>query len=152
MTNAERTQITGRTILLYDGICVLCNRTVQFLLRHDRDATLLFAPIESSLGQELLTRFNAQDGPEGVVLITNTLTPVERLYRRSDAFNEILPLLNDPWPAIGRILRLIPHPLRELGYSIVARIRYRIFGRYDTCPLPTPHERNKIIGVYRSED
>jgi predicted DCC family thiol-disulfide oxidoreductase YuxK len=148
MTVAERTQIEGRPILLYDGVCVLCNRTVHFLLRHDRAAILRFAPIESTLGQELLAPFNAQHGPEGVVLITSPLTPAARLYRRSDAFGQILPLLDAPWPAIGRLLRLIPRPLREFGYTLVVRLRYRIFGRYATCPLPTPSQRSRILGVY----
>lgn len=141
-----RSQIEGRPVLLFDGVCVFCNRTVQFLIRHDPKATLRFVPLESPLGQSLLNRFNAQDGPEGIVLITNTLTPSAHLSRRTEAFSDTLHLL-PPWNTLGRALRLIPRPLREWAYTLFARYRYRLFGRHITCPLPTPDQRSKILGI-----
>ena len=155
MTEAERAQIAGRPLLLYDGVCVLCNGLVRFLLRHDnseakseaRLATFRFAPLQSPLALELLPP-SATTALEGVVLITNTLTPSQRLYRRSDAVAHALQLLGSPWRRFGTLLALIPRPLREFGYTIVARLRYRLFGRYATCPIPTPDQRSRILGVY----
>ena len=142
-----RSQIEGRPVLLFDGVCVFCNRTVQFLIRHDRKAVLRFVPLESPLGQDLLAQFNAQQGPEGIVLITNTLTPNARLSRRTEAFSDTLQLLPQPWNTLGRALRLIPRPLREWAYTLFARHRYRLFGRHPTCPIPPPHQRSKILGI-----
>src|SRR6266851_7872932 len=155
MTEAERAQIAGRPLLLYDGVCVLCNGLVRFLLRRDnseakseaRLATFRFAPLQSPLALELLPP-SATTALEGVVLITNTLTPSQRLYRRSDAVAHALQLLGSPWRRFGTLLALIPRPLREFGYTIVARLRYRLFGRYATCPIPTPDQRSRILGVY----
>ncbi len=142
-----RTQIEGRPVLLFDGVCVFCNRTVQFLIRRDREATLRFVPLESPLGQALLAPFNAQQGPEGVILITNALTPSARLSRRTEAFSDTLQLLPSPWSTLGKTLRLVPRFLREFGYSLFARYRYRLFGRHASCPVPSPEQRSRILGI-----
>jgi predicted DCC family thiol-disulfide oxidoreductase YuxK len=150
---AHRSQIEGHPIVLFDGVCVFCNRTVRLLMRMDRHAILRFVPLESPLGQQLLARHDAQHGPddpveapEGIALITGALTPAEHLSRRTEAFSDILILLGGLWRALGQLLRLIPRPLREFGYSIIARYRYNIFGRYETCPLPTVAQRTQFIG------
>jgi predicted DCC family thiol-disulfide oxidoreductase YuxK len=148
MTPAERTAIEDRALLLYDGVCALCNGSVSFLLKHDRHDQLRYAPLQSALGREMLARAGIYLIPDGVVLITNALTPAERVYRRSDAAAAALELLRPPWSPLGRLLRLVPRPLRELGYRIVARLRYRLFGRYDTCPIPPPAQRARLLGVY----
>ena len=120
-------------------------------MRMDRRAILRFVPLESPLGKQFLVRHNTQhegpsEAPEGIVLITGALTPAEHLSRRTEAFSDILILLGGRWRALGGLLRLIPRPLRESGYSIIARYRYNIFGRYETCPLPTVAQRTQFIG------
>ena len=152
LVEAHRSQIEGHPIVLFDGVCVFCNRTVRLLMRMDRRAILRFVPLESPLGKQFLARHNAQhegssEAPEGIVLITGALTPAEHLSRRTEAFSDILILLGGLWRALGQLLRLIPRPLREFGYSIIARYRYNIFGRYETCPLPTVTPRNQFIGI-----
>jgi predicted DCC family thiol-disulfide oxidoreductase YuxK len=142
-----RSQLEGRPVLLFDGVCVFCNRTVQFLIRHDREAVLRFVPLESPLGQDLLAQFNAQQGPEGVILITNALTRSARLSRRTEAFSDTLQLLPPPWSMVGRTLQLIPRPLREWSYTLFARYRYRLFGRHATCSIPPPEQRSRILGI-----
>jgi predicted DCC family thiol-disulfide oxidoreductase YuxK len=74
------------------------------------------------------------------------LTPKEHLYRRSDAVAVALQLLGGVWRVLGKTLALLPRPLRDWGYGIVARFRYRLFGRYDTCPLPPPEQRSRLLG------
>jgi predicted DCC family thiol-disulfide oxidoreductase YuxK len=148
MTAGERIAIEGRAVLLYDGVCGLCNGFVRLLLQHDKLDTVRYAPLQSALGHEILARFGEHSFPDGVVLITNVLTPQERLYRRSDAVAAALQLLSTPWRLLGRTLTLVPGPLREWGYGIVARLRYRVFGRYTTCPIPAPNQRNRLLGVY----
>jgi predicted DCC family thiol-disulfide oxidoreductase YuxK len=148
MTEPERAEIEGRALLLYDGVCALCNGVVQFLLKHDQQEKLRYAPLQSSLGREILGRFEIRTFPDGVVLLTDALKPQERLYNRSDAVAGALKLLPTPWRLLGRLLSLVPRTLREFGYGIVARLRYRILGRYDTCPLPPLDQRRKLLGVY----
>ncbi|MEO6982756.1 MAG: DCC1-like thiol-disulfide oxidoreductase family protein [Edaphobacter sp.] len=147
MTEAEHTQIEARPLLLYDGVCALCNHLVRFLLKRDHRATLRFAPLESPLGREILARFGLLAPPGGIVLITGTLTPSERLHHRSSAIAEALQLLDNPWKTMGQTLSRLPLPLREPAYRLIARLRYRLFGRFPTCPIPTPEERSRILGV-----
>jgi predicted DCC family thiol-disulfide oxidoreductase YuxK len=148
MTEVERNAIEGRALLLYDGVCALCNGVVQFLMKHDRLDRFRYAPLQSSLGREVLARFDIYAFPDGVMLLTDALTPAEHLYQRSDAVAAPLERLSMPWRLVGRVLRLVPRPLRDWGYGIVARFRYRLFGRYDTCPLPPPEQRSRLLGVY----
>jgi predicted DCC family thiol-disulfide oxidoreductase YuxK len=154
MTERERNAIEGRAVLLYDGVCALCNGVVQFLMKHDRLDKFRYAPLQSGLGREVLARFNIHSFPDGVMLLTDALTPGEHLYQRSDAVAEALQRLGGSggpsgiWRLAGRALRLLPRPLRDWGYGVVARFRYRLFGRYDTCPIPPPEQRSKLLGVY----
>ena len=148
MTDAERSAIEGRALLLYDGVCALCNGVVKFLMKRDRRDRFRYAPLQSELGREMLARFGILELPDGVILIVNTLTAEERLYQRSDAVAGCLRLLGGPWRGVESALRLIPRWLREWGYGVVARFRYRVFGRYDACPVPTPEERGRLLGVY----
>jgi predicted DCC family thiol-disulfide oxidoreductase YuxK len=147
MTSAERNAIEGRALLLYDGVCALCNGVVHLLMKHDRLDRFRYAPLESNLGREMLARFGIRTFPDGVVLVTDALTPEERVYHRSDAVAASLQRLEPPWRLAGKMLAMLPRPLRDWGYGVVARFRYRIFGRYDTCPLPTPEQRDRLLGV-----
>ena len=148
MTEPEYAEIEGRALLLYDGVCALCNGIVQFLLQHDRLERLRYAPLQSALGHEILSRVGIHSFPDGVMLLTDALTPRERLYQRSDAVAAALTLLSRPWRLLGRLVALVPRSLREFGYGVIARIRYRLFGRYDTCPLPPLDQRRKLLGMY----
>jgi predicted DCC family thiol-disulfide oxidoreductase YuxK len=148
MTEAERSAIEGRALLLYDGVCALCNGVVKFLMKRDWRDRFRYAPLQSELGREMLARFGILEFPDGVMLVVNALTAEEQLYQRSDAVAACLRLLDGPWPAVGSAVGLIPPWLREWGYGVVARFRYRVFGRYDTCPVPSPEERGRLLGVY----
>jgi predicted DCC family thiol-disulfide oxidoreductase YuxK len=148
MMETERNAIEGRALLLYDGVCALCNGVVQFLMKRDKLDRLRYAPLQSNFGREMLARFDIHNFPDGVVLLTDALTPKEHLYQRSDAVAFAMMRLGRPWQLAGRVLQLIPRLLRDWGYGIVARLRYRLFGRYDTCPLPSPEQRSRLLGVY----
>jgi predicted DCC family thiol-disulfide oxidoreductase YuxK len=85
-------------------------------------------------------------GNSGTILVAQALdTSAERLLLRSDAVLAILRQLPSPWPAIAACLQLIPRPLRDLGYRLIARWRYRIWGHLDTCPIPTAEERARFL-------
>ena len=148
MTETERNAIEGRALLLYDGVCALCNGVVQFLMKQDKLDKFRYTPLQSSLGREVLARFDIHAFPDGVMLLTDAVTPAEQLYRRSDAVAASLQLLSGAWPVVGRVLKVVPRPLRDWGYGIIARLRYRLFGRYDSCPTPSPEQRGRLLGVY----
>jgi predicted DCC family thiol-disulfide oxidoreductase YuxK len=143
MTEAERARIAGRPVLLYDGVCALCNGVVRFLLKRDETAMFRFAPLESGVARELA---GEGDAVEGVVLVADALEKGQRVYRRSDAVAEALRLLGGGWKALGRGLGLVPRVMREAGYGLVARTRYRVFGRYAVCPVPGAAERERFVG------
>ena len=148
MNEAERNAIEGRALLLYDGVCALCNGVVKFLMKRDRLDRFRFAPLQSDLGREVLAHFDIHSFPDGVVLVSDALTSGERIYRRSDAVQESLQQLGAPWKQMGKALTLLPRFLREWGYGVIARYRYRLFGRYNTCPMPSPEQRSRLLGVY----
>jgi predicted DCC family thiol-disulfide oxidoreductase YuxK len=148
MTTEERNAIEGRALLLYDGVCALCNGVVQFLMKRDKQDRFRYAPLQSDLGREVLARFEIRSFPDGVILLTDALTASEKLYHRSNAIGASLRLLGGPWTGIGKALEMVPRRLREWGYGIVARFRYRLFGRYVTCPVPSPDQRGRLLGVY----
>ena len=108
-----------------------------------------YAPLQSELGREVLARLDIHTFPDGVMLLTDALTPGERLYQRSDAVAAALQRLGAPWwRLVGKAMSAGTATLRDWGYGIVARFRYRLFGRYDTCPIPPPEQRSRLLGVY----
>jgi predicted DCC family thiol-disulfide oxidoreductase YuxK len=133
-------------ILLYDGVCGLCNRHVQFILRHDRAANFRFAALQSPFAARILARHGANPSDlDTAYVVINYDEPNESLLLRSDAILFVLKQLGGVWRFAGFILSLIPRPIRNWGYNLVARTRYRIFGRYDSCPLPTAETRSRFL-------
>ena len=143
MTEVDRAKIAGRPVLLYDGVCALCNGVVRFVLKRDKAGLFRFAALESAAGKELLG--GEATTPEGVALVVDALTLGQRVYRRSDAVAEAMRLLG--WPWLGSALMALPRALREAGYSLVARLRYKVFGRYKVCPLPGADQRGRFAGI-----
>ena len=132
-------------VLLYDGVCGLCNRLVQFVLKRDIHAHFHFASLQNDYATRILQR-HSLDPPD-----LNTLyvveEPGERLTTRSDAVIFILRELGGFWRAVSVALRIFPKSLRDWGYGAVARHRYRIFGKYQNCPLPEPKYRDRFLDM-----
>jgi predicted DCC family thiol-disulfide oxidoreductase YuxK len=142
----EFLELKDKLLVLYDGECGFCNRSIRWLLRRDRNDRLRFAPSNSPSVQDLLARHGFQSsgeeqGPDTILVFRNLGTPVEELLVRSNAFLACLRVLPQPWPAFAVSLRVFPRPLREMGYRFISRHRYRIWGRYASCPIPTAEER-----------
>lgn len=127
-------------ILLFDGVCNLCNETVRFVVDHDGDGRVSFAPLQSPVGRALLERFGLPtETVDSVVLIEG-----ERVSRKSDAALRVTRYLDDPLPA-ARLFELVPAPLRDAAYDMVADHRYRVFGRKESCPVPEPETRERFL-------
>jgi predicted DCC family thiol-disulfide oxidoreductase YuxK len=137
-------------ILLYDGLCGLCNRFVQFILRRDRDAVFRFASLQSTFAAPMLARHGANPGAlDTVYVVLNHEHPDEYLLSRSDAVIFVLKQL----PGLGRsaafLLQLLPTFLRDAAYNVVARHRYRIFGRSEVCILPREQDRSRFLDAQK---
>lgn len=138
-------------ILLYDGVCGLCNRFVQFTLRRDRNAVFRFAALQSLPAIEILRRHQVDRVQnDTVILVLDCNTPAERLLFRSDAALFVLARCVAPWPTLARLGALVPRSVRDVFYRCLARHRYRLFGRYDSCPLPGPEVRLRFLDVQSS--
>jgi predicted DCC family thiol-disulfide oxidoreductase YuxK len=141
---------------------------VQFILRRDRDGIFRFAALQSSFASEILARRGLDPADLDTVYVVlnydptannrkqSTLAsevqltqsqPAESLLSRSDSIIFVLGQIGGWWAFAGAIIRVIPRFIRNWGYNFVARTRYRIFGRYDTCPLPTPETRSRFLDM-----
>lgn len=138
-------ELVGKTIVFYDGVCGLCNRSVQFLLRYDKHDRFRFAPLQSEFAATLLNKhgINAAD-LDSVSVVVNYGLVAEKAFTRSDAVLRAAWELGGVW-RVGEVGRLIPRMVRDWLYDRVARNRYRTFGKYDTCPMPRPEERGKFV-------
>jgi predicted DCC family thiol-disulfide oxidoreductase YuxK len=135
-----------RPILLYDGVCGLCNRGVQFILKHDHRDVFRFASLQSDFSADVLRKHGINpDTLDTVYLVLHQGDPAERLLARSDAGLAVLLLLGGVLRALALAGGTLPTFFLDFLYNIVARNRYRIFGKYDTCPLPTPEQRAKFL-------
>ena len=135
-------------ILLYDGVCGLCNRMNQFVLRHDQAGVFRFASLQSALAGRILARHGADAADlDTVYVVVNPDQPDEHLLARSEAVIFVLKQLGGFWGLAGFVLRFKPRFLRDLGYRVVARNRYRFFGRSETCFLPSSENRGRFLDV-----
>jgi predicted DCC family thiol-disulfide oxidoreductase YuxK len=132
-------------VLLYDGVCGFCNRTVQLLLRLDPRGTLRFAALQSDYGQRVVARHPSLKGVDSVVFVeTSPDGAAERVHVRSDAALRVASYLGGPYK-IFLAARLLPTSLRDFLYDAFARNRYKLFGKYDTCLLPAPEVRSRFL-------
>ncbi|MCL4163067.1 UNVERIFIED_CONTAM: hypothetical protein GTU68_045101, partial [Idotea baltica] len=130
-----------KKIILFDGVCNLCNGAVQFIIKRDKKDNFRFAPLQSEIGQKLvLERRIDTNKVDSIILIE----PGFAYYIKSDAALQIGSHLKG-YGAISRILYLIPNGLRNIIYDLIARYRYAWFGKKDACMIPTPELRSKFL-------
>ena len=135
----------GAPVLLYDGVCGFCNKSVQLILDHDRRGSMRFAALQSDYGQAVVGRHPELRGVDSVVYVEPT-PGGERVHLRSDAALKVAAYLGGFWK-IFLAARVLPRALRDFGYDLFARNRYKFFGKYDTCMLPPPEVRSRFLDV-----
>lgn len=129
----------SEALLLYDGACGLCAASVQFILRHERQHTLRFAPLQGERAAAVRARHPELEGVDSMVWVQG-----DRVKVRTDAVIEAARYLGFPWAlAVGA--RLIPRPLRDPFYGFVARHRHKIFTGPEQCYLPPPEVRARFL-------
>jgi predicted DCC family thiol-disulfide oxidoreductase YuxK len=140
-------QAESNPIVLYDGVCGLCNRLVQFLLKRDPHDHFRFASLQSEFANNLLTHHGLDPHDlDTVYVVKDYGQPYETLLARSDAILHMLAELGGVWK-LTRIGRVLPKRFRDAVYKTVARNRYRVFGKHESCMLPEPKHRAKFLDM-----
>jgi predicted DCC family thiol-disulfide oxidoreductase YuxK len=135
-------------IVLYDGVCGLCNRLVRFILKRDRRDRFRFAALQSGLAREILQHHGRNpDTLDTVCLVRDCGLPTERVLTRNDAVIAVLEDLGGLWRVSAILFQLLPRRFRDWQYNLVARHRYRFFGKYEACPLPDTAVRRKFLDL-----
>jgi len=130
----------SKYIVFFDGVCNLCDRTVQFILKRDRKKRFLFGSLQGKTGQEYLHKYHLPaDKFHSFMLIEGNV-----LYTRSTAVLRMLKHLGRGWQLLY-VFIYIPQPIRDGVYTLIATNRYRLFGKKDQCSLPTPDEKERFL-------
>jgi predicted DCC family thiol-disulfide oxidoreductase YuxK len=127
-------------IVLFDGVCNLCNGWVDFVMRHDGEAGIRFAALQSEVAKRLLADATLAGAPGDTVVLLDE----SGIWTESGAALRVFRLLEFPYRLLY-LLVVIPRPIRDWCYRLVARSRYRWFGQRDTCRVPTPDERERFL-------
>lgn len=126
----------NKGIIVFDGYCVLCNKTVKFLIKIDKRKELLFTTLTSKLGQEITGEI--PPGKESIVFVEE-----EQKFTKSDAVLRVLQAVGMPWSLLT-ILRIVPKFIRDSIYMLIANNRYKIFGKKDECMIPDKNVRDRF--------
>ena len=137
---AEIVDDIDRPVLLFDGVCNLCHGTIRAIVKLDAEGKILFAPLQSDVGTELLSRIGLDaDYFDSVVLIE-----AGEAYTKSTAVLRTCRYLDGPVPLLYPLV-YVPERVRDLAYDLVAKYRYRIFGKKDECTVPDPEIRRRFV-------
>lgn len=133
---------TSDSILLFDGVCNLCNRVIRFVIRRDKSDNIRFAPLQSEVSAELLLKFNIDPGKtDSVVYLTRG-----KVYLKSSAVLHLLKDIGGGWKILFGLI-IIPRFIRDFFYELIAKNRYRLFGKKDHCMVPSEEVKLKFLNA-----
>jgi predicted DCC family thiol-disulfide oxidoreductase YuxK len=138
--NISDHQASDHPILLFDGVCNLCNASVQWILKRDLKGQFRFASLQSEIGQQYLQKYRL----ESQHFDTAVLVSGEQIFLRSDAALEILRRIGGLWSLLY-FFKIVPRPLRNAAYNLVARNRYKWFGYSEECMLPRTEWKEQFL-------
>ena len=130
----------GKAIVLFDGVCNLCNGFVQFLIRRDKKRRFLYASLQSEAGRSLIEELGLEAGKMDTVILIDQ----GKAYTHSDVALRVAGRLGALWP-LFQVFYIFPKPLRDAVYNWIARNRYRWFGKRETCMIPTPELKSLFL-------
>ena len=134
------TDFSEHPALFFDGVCNLCNSTVDFIIKRDKRRYFRFGSLQGETAHQVVPEYADEAGLSTVVLVTG-----EGKLVRSTAICRVLKELGGFWKAVGTVFMWIPRPIRDWLYKGVAKVRYRVWGKKDSCRLPTPAERDLFL-------
>jgi predicted DCC family thiol-disulfide oxidoreductase YuxK len=140
-------------VIFYDGVCGLCDRLTRLVIRRDERHQFRFAPLQGGFAAKVLSRHGKDPlDLDTLYVIRGHGTPSESLLSRSEAVSFVLSELGGIWKWLGAGVRRLPPSLADRAYRLVARYRYRVFGRFDACPVPEPSERDRFIASENGDE
>ncbi|UCE93245.1 MAG: DUF393 domain-containing protein [Flavobacteriaceae bacterium] len=132
--------ITRNPVIFFDGICNLCNRSVKFILKNESKPHYIFASLQSDAAKNILLHYNIKNiEPDSILLLTN-----DKVYEKSEAVLEICKNLNRPWNMFT-VFKYLPISFRDAIYQLVARYRYRWFGKKDSCTMELNEYKDRFL-------
>jgi predicted DCC family thiol-disulfide oxidoreductase YuxK len=131
---------TDRAVMVFDGVCLLCSGTVRWIIGRDKKARIAFATAQGPVGQSVYRQL----GLSTTVFETFLFVSNGKIWQRSDAFFELMRVLGGPWQILA-IARLVPRPIRDWAYRIIANNRYQWFGKSDQCMVPDPGDAARFL-------
>ncbi|MDF2584848.1 MAG: thiol-disulfide oxidoreductase [Mycobacterium sp.] len=131
-------------VLLYDGVCGVCNGAVRTILRFDRHGTLRFAALDSDFARDVIARHPRLAGLDSVVFVRDPGGPTETVSTESAALLQVADYLGGYWK-LATAARVIPAFVRDRLYAAFAAVRYHVGGKYDSCPIPSPEVRGRFL-------
>ena len=130
----------NKSIILFDGVCNLCNASINFLIKHDKKAQFLFASFQSDAAKEIMLHFNLKNlNLDSIVLIEGG-----KIYEKSTAILRIIRLLDGGFKLLY-FFRVIPKSIRDWLYNAIAKNRYRLFGKRESCMIPSLNLKNRFL-------
>ena len=133
-----------RRIVLFDGVCVFCEGAVRWVVERDPQGLFHYAALQGEVAAELRARHAEIPEELETIVLVEQYPDAERVHRDSEAVFRVLSLLDSPWRHLA-LLRVLPGRLKDLCYRLFARHRYRLFGRRDSCPIPTPEQAPRFL-------
>ena len=129
-----------KKIILFDGVCNLCNGAITFIIQRDKKDLFRYAPLQSEIGKELAAKHHIDlDKVDSIILVTE-----DKAYAKSTAALRIAKQLSAGWPLLAVFL-ILPRFLRDAVYDFIARNRYKWFGKKEACMIPTPELKSKFL-------
>lgn len=128
-------------LILFDGVCNLCNNSVQYVIKHDKKKIFLFTSLQGEIGRNIINHFNIDTNKVDSILL---FTPDKKIYAKSTAALKIALKLNIPVKLLS-IFFIVPTFIRDAVYSYIAKNRYKWFGKKEACYIPTPELNNRFL-------
>jgi len=129
-----------KKIILFDGVCNLCNGAITFIIQRDKKDIFRYAPLQSEIGKELAAKHHIDlDKVDSIILVSE-----DKAYAKSTAALRIAKQLSAGWPLLAVFL-ILPRFLRDAVYDFIARNRYKWFGKKEACMIPTPELKSKFL-------
>lgn len=128
------------SIILFDGVCNFCNRTINIILKYDKQAYFQFAASQSNAAKGIMQECSLEEKAISSVILIDQ----EKVYTKTDAVIQIANRLSG-WPRLFSFIKFIPKPIRDFGYDLIAKNRYTLFGKKDNCMIPDASIRNRFL-------
>lgn len=129
-----------QSIIIFDGVCNFCNKSINFIIKRDQKSNFLFTPIQNESAQELMKKHNINNKS----IDTLILIKGEKCFLRSDAVFEIIKELSGYWYLFG-VFRIVPLSMRDYCYNFISNNRYKFFGKKDSCMIPTTELQKRFL-------